>query len=605
MRRPGMTVREKGGNPMVSFEKIRAFYTTHLPAAAVNGHILSAPCPFCDSKAETSPGKLIVLLNPESYFRGYFRCSHNCVPGGFHHHFSRMAGIDGKDVPGFDPDAQDQGIHVHYPAKHLNREIEGFHSLMGDDQWSYFARYGISKATLSAMKIGFNGRYLVYPYYQENGNAYVARCVLSGNEEESFWHGDETFSAQPFRLFNIADVPRCEGGALFITDGEINQLILRELGYPAIAVPGITDLPAVTPRRLDRIDHIFLLVSNTPEARMAARELAVELGYKARIVNWPSDFGRGSHLIHLAARTGTELKKHLSGMLRASSAFSPFVSPQKETRRLSEFLEKEKGKALLGLETGFSKLDGALEGLRGINIMGGPPKAGKSCFFMQISTQIAQKKTPVIYYDFENGRQKIYLRTLVRMSGLPEKQIRLGSLHQEASDLLQTAWSDLTAMLSSFRVISDRALTPDIMRRHIDFIKHETRRDDLLVVVDSLHKLPFKELSERRTGIDAWLRHFEAIRDEQQACFLIISELSRGKGGGYGERPDLSSFKESGDIEYSADNAMVLSPDWDPLKPMAEQLRKSILWLVASRENNPGLVAEYVLDYPYWRFKEL
>ena len=50
---------------------------------------------------------------------------------------------------------------------------------------------------------------------------------------------------------------------------------------------------------------------------------------------------------------------------------------------------------------------------------------------------------------------------------------------------------------------------------------------------------------------------------------------------------------------------MILTPGWDPLAPMAEQQRKSILWLVASRENNPGRVAEYLLDYPYWRFKEL
>ena len=87
-----------------------------------------------------------------------------------------------------------------------------------------------------------------------------------------------------------------------------------------------------------------------------------------------------------------------------------------------EFLENGKGKKLLGLETGLTRLDQALEGLRGINIMGGPPKAGKSCFFMQISTQIAQKGIPVIYYDFENGRYKIYLRTLVRISGLTEKK---------------------------------------------------------------------------------------------------------------------------------------------------------------------------------------
>jgi replicative DNA helicase len=130
--------------------------------------------------------------------------------------------------------------------------------------------------------------------------------------------------------------------------------------------------------------------------------------------------------------------------------------------------------------------------------------------------------------------------------------------------------------------------------------------DHTLVVVDSLHKLPFKNLSERRTGIDEWLRHMEAVRDEQNVSFLVISELSRGDGGHYDQQPDLGSFKESGDIEYSADNAMILVPSSDPLKGgETAGGRVSTLWLVASRENTPGRVAEYALDYPYWGFREL
>ncbi|MCG2716053.1 MAG: DNA helicase, partial [Candidatus Marinimicrobia bacterium] len=123
--------------------------------------------------------------------------------------------------------------------------------------------------------------------------------------------------------------------------------------------------------------------------------------------------------------------------------------------------------------------------------------------------------------------------------------------------------------------------------------------------LDSLHKLPFKKLTERRTGIDAWLRHMEAIRDEQNVSFLVVSELSRGEGGSYSKKPDLASFKESGDIEYSADNAMILLPDWDPLDPISTEERKSTLWMVASRENSPGKIAVYVMEYPYWGFIEI
>lgn len=590
---------------MIPFEQIKAFFVSHLPEASWNGHNLIAPCPFCKGQKKETQGRIAVLLNPDSYFRGHFQCLNGCVPSGFHIHFARLLGVDGAKVPGFDPDADAYALNQSFPSQHLGADIDKFSNLMSPTQFDYFAQFGISEAILKKMRIGFNGRYVVYPYFQESGFAYSAQCILPGREEDRFLHGNEVFFTGESAVYNAQEIGRCESGALFIVEGELNLLILKELGYPAIAVPSSEGLSNIFTERLSRVEHIFLMVANTPEARLNAREFAVRIGFKARILSWPSQIKRGQTLSNLAADTNIDTKKTVLKMIQQSMAFSPFGSPEKESKTFAEFIEKDKGKAIFGVETGFAKMDSHLEGLRGLNILGGPPKAGKSCFFMQVSTEVARRNVPVIYYDFENGRQKIYMRTLVRMSGLDEKKIRSGSLNNEEDAIYKNTYTEFQSLLSYFRVVNDRQLTADVMRRHIDFIQHETRKDDLLIVVDSLHKLPFKDLTERRTGIDSWLRQMEAIRDEQGACFLVISELSRGKGGGYGEKPDLSSFKESGDIEYSADNALILTPDWDPMSPTVAQERKITLWMVASRETSPGQVADYVLDYPYWRFKEM
>jgi hypothetical protein len=50
---------------------------------------------------------------------------------------------------------------------------------------------------------------------------------------------------------------------------------------------------------------------------------------------------------------------------------------------------------------------------------------------------------------------------------------------------------------------------------------------------------------------------------------------------------------------------MILMPDWDPLDPVSTAERKATLWMVASRENSPGKIAEYILEYPYWMFQEI
>ncbi len=590
---------------MTPFRQIKAFYKTQLPQAVETADRLSAPCPFCGKSATETTGEIRINVDPRSYFRGYFKCTNHCIEGGFHFHFSRLLGIEANQVPGFDPDATPYILDANFPPRHLGAEIVQFAALLGPPQIERFAGLGISKSSLDRLSVGFNGRYLVYPYIQETGFAYAARCVMPDRTEDNFWHGNDFFSKEPFNIYNVREIERCQGGALFITVGELNLLILKELGYPAISVPATADLAGIPAERLAAVEHLFLLVANTPEAHQCARNMATHLGFKARILAWPAGVKRGHHLSDMAAADAACTGKNLAAMITTSKSFSPFSSPQKEQRQLIEFLAGEKGKKLLGLQTGFSKFDAALDGLRGITIIGGPPKAGKSSFLMQISTELARRRIPVIYYDFENGRQKIYLRTIVRISSIPEKKIRSGSLDAMQSKTLNRSLSEFEAMLPHFRVVTDRRLTPEIMRRHIEFLKNESRKEELLIVLDSLHKLPFKDLSERRTGIDFWLRQLEAIRDEQRTHFLVISELSRGKGGSYGERPDLGSFKESGDIAYSADNAMVLMPGWDPLESTPSTTRKNTLWLVASRENSPGQVAEYEIDYPYWRFNEI
>jgi len=584
-------------------EAVRAFYLKHLPGAREEEGAIQAPCPICARRDPGVSGTLSVVLDPAGLFTGYFRCTNRCTPGGFAAHFARMTDLDPEEVPGFDPDREPFVHDVVFPPKNLNAEVKRFASLMGEAQLSFFQEMGVSQGTVAELQIGYNGRYLVYPYVQEDRNAYAARCVLPEREQDWFWHGDERFFEPPFRIFNVPEIERCEGGSLFVVEGENTLLTVRELGYPGIAVPSHQDLEVLDRERLAALRHVIIVVQNSPEAQLAARELATRIGYKARILRWPGGTDRGYNLVDLAREKRDRFGDIVRTMLQKAESFSPFSSPLREERAFLQHIEHERGRTLLGLPTGFQAMDRALSGIRGINIMGGQPKAGKSAFFMQVSTEVASRRHPVIYYDFENGRQKIYLRTLCRTARLSEEEIRLGG-SEDAALREQKAREGLAGFLPWFRVVTDRKLTPDIMRRHIEFLQHETASDHALVVVDSLHKLPFKDLSERRTGIDEWLRHMESIRDEQNVAFLVVSELSRGEGGTYSGKPDLASFKESGDIEYSADNAMILLPHWDPLDPVSTAERKSTLWLVASRENSPGRIAEFVLDYPYWGFRE-
>ena len=588
-----------------SKDVISQFYLKHLDGEWQEKFITD--CPFCKEHGHDT-GRLLVSLNRSSFFHGYFRCLNRCVAGGFPLWFARLAAIPLTEIPDYDPDREIVVAQLDYPVENINDEIRAFRDRISNVVYDLFKQSCVGKAVLAEMQVGFNGRYLVYPYVQEDGNCYSARCVYPDRSEDSFWHGDEKFSREPYNLFNVQDIKRCENGALFICEGEENLLTLKQLGFPGVAVSHYNALEKLPAQLFDKVKTLFICVANNLESENGARNLASRIGYKARILAWQPHSPRQYTLWQLAKDSGKEFGVKVGEMIKSSRAFSPFSSPLREYHCFQQTLAREQGEEYLNLSSGFPRLDEALGGVHGINVIGGAPKVGKSTFLIQVASEMASRQIPVLYYDFENGRQKIYQRTLSRLARLPTDQLREQRLPEEQKKNYEAACRKLQKMFFFWRVINDRKVTPELMRKHIDFIRHETRSEYTVVVVDSLHKLPFNEFAERRTGIDAWLRQMESIRDELQVSFLVISELSRGVAGSYLEEPHLGVFKGSGDIEYSADNAMVLhpsSPQEDAPAGSAGQGNKgNTLCLVASREHSPGRVADYRLDFPYWGFME-
>ncbi|MBM9511368.1 DnaB-like helicase C-terminal domain-containing protein [Desulfogranum marinum] len=585
-------------------DAVSRFYRQYFPETPVTNHMLQVVCPFCKRQHRKNPGTLTILLNEESFFHGYFWCRNRCCEGGFPLYFAKLNGISLDHVPGFDPDREYFGRDIDFPAKNINQDVIDFTEKLTPELINGFQHQAISKAVLEETKIGYNGRYLVYPYIQRDDNYYAARCVHPEKEGDSFWYGNEKFTTNQFHLFNCTEIDRCENGSLVIVEGEKNLLPLKKLGLPCIAVPSAADLVHIDERQLQWLRTIFLWVNNTAESLTAARSFATIIGYKVRLVSWQADHPRKYSLTSLAVDRGKDFQQDVFTMLRKARAFSPFATPDREYYLFNKLLGNDSDPERHTVNTGFPLLDKTFGELRGINIMGGTPKAGKSCLFIQIATEMASRKIPVIYYDFENGKQKIYLRTLSRWSRVSTEVLLKGRLTPEEVARVEKAKKKLKEALRWFRVVNDRQLTPELMRRHIDFLRRETNGDRAVVIIDSLHKLPFKDLTKRRSGIDGWLRHMEAIRDELQVSFLVISELARGQDGQFEHQPQLGSFKGSGDIAYSADNALIFLPEWDPFESTPPEDRINNLWMVASREQSPGKIAAYRLDFPYWGFTE-
>ena len=257
----------------------------------------------------------------------------------------------------------------------------------------------------------------------QNGNCYAAHCIMPDNETERFWHGDHSFAANGLQVFNINDIDYCEDGALFVVEGEENLLCLRDLGFPGIAVPSAADLGSLDIKRFKYIRTVFMVMDNSPESLEAARSFAEQVGFKVRLLQWPPQKKRGFNLAQLAAEDPGNFKAEVTKMVNGSRAFSPFPSPRHEYELFLGNIEHQLSDSYQSMRTGMARYDQAVGGIYGINILGGPPKTGKSCLGIQFGTEIARKKMGVLYYDFENGTQKIYQRTLARLSRVPVAKI--------------------------------------------------------------------------------------------------------------------------------------------------------------------------------------
>lgn len=206
-------------------------------------------------------------------------------------------------------------------------------------------------------------------------------------------------------------------------------------------------------------------------------------------------------------------------------------------------------------------LTAKIGGVHGIWAIAGEPKVGKSTLGWQIALDVGQK-IPVVYYDFENGFPTIVHR-LKGVFGDDVARLRTGTERIYYRDSIRSLDSDLS-----------RVAPP------------------ALVVVDSLQKLP-ASTEFRREGLVKWVHRLEALK-KRGYTVLEISEVARSS---YGDvRPFVGIFKETGEIEYSADVGaqMVRFSDTE-----------THFHIVAHRHRNvSGRVAVFQRHHSWW-FREV
>lgn len=224
-----------------------------------------------------------------------------------------------------------------------------------------------------------------------------------------------------------------------------------------------------------------------------------------------------------------------------------------------------------GLDTGFSHLNRVINGLgAGLVILAASPSTGKTTFAKQVADQVVagNEDAACLFVSLEQSKEELRVKTISRLSGVENRDIQRGRL-----DVKSPAWEKIVEAKTEFGDFADRMLllegdrstTADRIRLAARRLRNKTESSRLLIVVDYLHILPteedFKDIRQKVNFVTSELRRIARDLDCPVVAISSINRASYDKG-----KPGLDVFKESGDIEFSADVALVMTEDKEKSK---------------------------------------
>lgn len=282
------------------------------------------------------------------------------------------------------------------------------------------------------------------------------------------------------------------------------------------------------------------------------------------------------------------------------------ISLQSEGEQLESFLaelQKEQAiKEIAGWQTGFPNLSSALDGIRaGLYLLIGPPTCGKTSFAKQLLDQIAKENVfPGLFFSFAESDKELRIRTLARLSGIENREIRRGSaylLHWYGVPKAQyteiehlppswdrlkksaeeaKAWLDLIYLIECGRDTDLRRIEDRI--REVENIKDA---DSVMVVIDDCQRLGSSE--QRLTD------RIQTVADELQRTAVNFQLPILAVWPDL--REDRSLPQTWNDRASSADVILVMEVDLERTKKLTEPNQAITLHIVKNRGGERGRLA--------------
>lgn len=285
---------------------------------------------------------------------------------------------------------------------------------------------------------------------------------------------------------------------------------------------------------------------------------------------------------------------------------------------LAEDAEPEKPAA-----TGFKGLDDLLDGgfYEGLYTLFSTPGAGKTTLMLQIADAIAEAERDVLFIALEMSKKALQARSLSRISSLlaegdksykrlTERQISAGKWRTWEEAEWRRAALTIYRARNTYRKWADRVYIMEAQGGSFKALREAVQRHILfrggqtppVVMIDYLQILrPDDTGMTDKQAVDSHVLGLKQISREYHLPVVVVSSLGRTS---YEGRLTLSSGKESGGIEYTADVVLGMQllgaglPGFDEEEAKNQDLRK--LEIVALKNRTGSLGSAFVRYRPAW-----
>ena len=213
--------------------------------------------------------------------------------------------------------------------------------------------------------------------------------------------------------------------------------------------------------------------------------------------------------------------------------------------------EIENTKKYANRATGFKNIDEHQIFIPGLYVLGATPAAGKTSCAWQMADQLAKLGETCIFCSYEMGKLELFTKSVARelfkrdpTTRLTAAEIRRGGYNDEMRKIIEESRADS----SDLRVLELHSETVDDLLKILRPICTKVKKSPV-IFIDYLQIIPSTK-DNTKSGIDDTVRKLKIFQRDTNTTFIVISSVNRQN---YTQQLAFESFKESGNIEYTAD----------------------------------------------------